>query len=172
MKRFFLPAFMLMFGAALVSAQPAPQDPSPGTPEAPPPGPNADPPQFRRALTGIQGVLGFVNGRIAVIDGETTYYVRGLDRLFGFVDGLKEDAEVTLEGYVLNIPPAPEYKYFLAEKLVFNNKEYGGLLSGERTGRAFPGGPGFSPPGWMTHNRRQRPSPAYRHNDGKRRERR
>jgi hypothetical protein len=133
---------------------------------------DSGPGQFQNAVT-IQGTLSFVNGQIAVKSGETTYYVRGLDRLFGFVDGLKEGAAVTLEGYAAGIPAVPEYKYFLAEKLNFNSKEYAGLLSGRLTGHAFSGGPGspqgsppdFPPPGGMMYDRRhsRRLPPSYRY---------
>ena len=103
--------------------------------------------------------MSFVNGQIAVKNGEITYYVRGLDRLFGFVDGLKEGVAVTLEGYAGDIPVAPEYKYFLTEKLNFNGKEYAGLLPGRRMGHAFSGGPGFPPPGRMPERRHLRRLP-------------
>jgi hypothetical protein len=147
MKQYFLPAAALIFSAALAFTQPAPQSQGQF-----PSGPDNGPPQFRKTITTIQGVLDFVNGRVAVKTEETTYYVRGLDRLFGFVDGLKEGAAVTLEGYAVDIPPAPEYKHFLVEKLSLNGREYGGLLSG---GCGFSGSPGgFPPPGAMMRDRR------------------
>jgi hypothetical protein len=160
MKQHLLPAIILMFGAALASAQPGPQNQAPGIPGQFPPGPNNSPPQFQQALTAIQGTLGLVNGRVAVQTGEITYYIRGLDPLFGFVDGLKEGAAVTLEGYAVDIPPAPEYKYFLVEKLGINGREYGGLLSGRRGFSEGPGG--FPPPGAMMRDRRDyRQPPAH-----------
>jgi hypothetical protein len=161
MKRYFLPIIILLFSAALAVAQTGPQNQGQF-----PPGRNYGPGQSLKAVS-IQGTLSFVNGQIAVKSGEITYYVRGLDRLFGFVDGLKEGVAVTLEGYAGDIPVAPEYKYFLAEKLTFNGKEYAGLLPGRRMGHAFSGGPGFpqdfSPPGGMMHNRRhlRRLPPSY-----------
>jgi hypothetical protein len=147
MKQYFLPAAALIFSAALAVAQPAPLSQGQF-----PPGSDNGPPQFQETITTIQGVLDFVNGHIAVKTGETTYYIRGLGRLFGFVDGLKEGATVTLEGYAVDIPPAPEYKYFLVKKLRLNGKEYDGLLSG---GRGFSGSPGdFPSPGVMMRDRR------------------
>jgi hypothetical protein len=149
MKRWFLSIFALLFSAAIAFTQTGPQNQG-----RLPPGPNSGPGQSLNAAA-IQGTLSFVNGQIAVKSGEITYYVRGLDRLFGFVDGLKEGAAVTLEGYAAEIPVAPEYRYFLAEKLSFNGREYAGLLSGRRMehassdGPGFSGGPGLPPPGGM-----------------------
>ncbi|MDR0451823.1 MAG: hypothetical protein LBH15_02125, partial [Treponema sp.] len=117
MKRWFLPVIALLFCTALAFAQAGPRG------QEQPPG------QLPEPLV-IEGTLGFVNGQIAVESRGTTYYVRGLDRLFGFVDGLKEGAPVKLEGYAADISIAPEYKFFLAEKLTFNGKEYGDLLPG------------------------------------------
>ena len=164
MKRCFLPVIALLFSVALVFAQAQPEEPQ--NPGRFPPGPGfgfgpghgfgpgfgPGPGQSRDSLT-IQGTLSFVNGHIALKSGGTTYYVWGLDRLFGFVDGLKEGAAVTLEGYAEEIPMAPEYRIFLAEKLVFNGREYaslrpGSLLPGrppEHTLSGKSGGPGFPP---------------------------
>jgi hypothetical protein len=93
-----------------------------------------------------------------------------LDRLFGFVDGLKEGAPVKLDGYAADIPIAPEYKFFLVEKLTLNGKEYGGLLSGRHMARGFSGGMGgggfprgFPPPDAMMRDRRQMPRPQAPH---------
>ena len=169
MKRCFLLVIALLFSAALVFAQAQTEEPR--NPRRFPPGPGfgfgldpgheSGPGQSRDSLT-IQGTLSFVNGQIALESGETTYYVWGLDRLFGFVDGLKEGAAVTLEGYAEEIPLAPEYRLFLAEKLVFNGREYsdlrsGGLLPqrpGERALSKTIGFPqGFPHSGGMTRDR-------------------
>ncbi|MDR1411484.1 MAG: hypothetical protein LBI91_04695, partial [Spirochaetaceae bacterium] len=107
MKRWFLPIITLLFCTAFAFAQADPR-----TQGQPPGETNFGPGQLPQELS-IQGTLGLVNGQIAVISGETTYYVRGLDRLFGFVDGLKEGAPVKLDGYAADIPIAPEYKFFL-----------------------------------------------------------
>jgi hypothetical protein len=86
--------------------------------------PNAAPPATQVA----SGKLAFVKGRIALQSGGATYYIRGIDRLIGFVDGLTEGAEASLEGYAFAIPQsaqgaAVEYM-FHAVKLTFNGKEY------------------------------------------------
>ncbi|MDR2052202.1 MAG: hypothetical protein LBP80_02215 [Treponema sp.] len=158
MKRCFS-IITLLFGAVLAFAQAGP-----GKQGQFLPGTDSGPGQFQNAVT-IQGTLGFVNGRIAVKSGETTYYVSGLNRLFGFVDGLKEGAAVALEGYAVEIPAAPEYRYFFTEKLNFNGREYAGLLPARRVELALSGGPGFPqgspPPGGTMRERRhqRRPSP-------------
>ncbi|MDR2447420.1 MAG: hypothetical protein LBD58_09075 [Treponema sp.] len=76
----------------------------------------------------VSGSLVFVKGRIALQSGGATYYIRGIDRLIGFIDGLTEGADAALEGYAFAIPQsnqgaAVEYM-FHAVKLTFNGKEY------------------------------------------------
>jgi hypothetical protein len=72
----------------------------------------------------ITGNLGLVNGMIALESDNKTYYVGGLERYVGFIEGLKEGAEVTLEGFALAVPGNPEYWYLRAAKLTLNGKEY------------------------------------------------
>ena len=150
MKRCILPVTALLLSAALAVAQTAePQGPGrfppgPGFGFGPGPEPGFDSVQLLDKVT-IQGALSFANGQIALKSGGVTYYVWGLDRLFGFVDGLKEGAVVTLEGYAEEIPMVPEYRRFLVEKLVFNGREYSDLRSGDlRSGDLLPGMPGGS----------------------------
>ncbi len=72
----------------------------------------------------VEGKLTLVNGMIAVKQGDKTYYVGGLNRLIGFIDGLKENSSVKLEGYAFAIPAAPEYQHLRVTKLTFNGKDY------------------------------------------------
>jgi len=72
----------------------------------------------------VEGKLALVNGMIAVQSGGKTYYVSGLNRLIGFIDGLKEGASVKLEGYAVALPGAPEYLHLRVTKLTFNGKDY------------------------------------------------
>jgi len=72
----------------------------------------------------VEGKLALVNGMIAVQSGGKTYYVGSLNRLIGFIDGLKEGASVKLEGYAFALPGAPEYLYLRVTKLSFNGKDY------------------------------------------------
>lgn len=104
-------------------------------------------------LTTVQasGTLAWINGRIAVKDGGKTYYVEGIQRLLGFVDGLKEGSSVKVEGYPITDTTAPEYVFLHLTKVTFGGKEYAiaqqpgkgmgfgmhgrdGMMNGERGG--------------------------------------
>jgi hypothetical protein len=112
-----------------------------------PHGPNGRPGQFfeRRiqndgeALT-LNGTLDWVDGRIALKAGDKTYFISGIRELLGFVDGLKEGAELTLTGRAYNMAYIPEYGLFRTEKVTFNGKDYqlnSGGFAGARHGRRF-----------------------------------
>lgn len=85
----------------------------------------------------VEGKLALVNGFIGVQTKDKTYYVMGLQRLIGFIDGLKEGAAVKLEGQAFDMPMAPEYAALHVTKLTFNGKDYD-LSRG--FGRGFGGG--------------------------------
>lgn len=72
----------------------------------------------------VEGRLALINGMVGVQSGGKTYYVGGLNRLIGFVDGLKEGASVKLEGYAFQMPAAPEYFHLRVTKLSFAGKDY------------------------------------------------
>jgi hypothetical protein len=72
----------------------------------------------------LTGKLEWVNGRIAVKTDNKTYFISGIRELLGFVDGLKESAEVTLSGKAYNMTHIPEYSFFRTEKVTFNGKDY------------------------------------------------
>jgi hypothetical protein len=76
------------------------------------------------ALVTVSGNLAFIDARIGVKSGDTTYYIIGIDRLIGFVDGLKEGAAVNLEGYEFFAAAGLEYRYLRVVKLNFNGKDY------------------------------------------------
>jgi hypothetical protein len=56
--------------------------------------------QTATPASAINGTLGLNNGAIVLKSGDMTYYPRGLGRYVGFIDGLKDGAQVTIEGYV------------------------------------------------------------------------
>jgi hypothetical protein len=56
----------------------------------------------------LNGVLDIKGGRIALENSGVTYYLMGLDRFIGFIDGLKAGAAVTLEGFAAPLPSFPE----------------------------------------------------------------
>jgi len=106
--------------------------------------------QSNTPTTNIRGTLGLSNGRISVVSGNITYYVRGLERFVGFIDGLKEGAQVSIDGY--SAVPTVEGqtdRLFRAVKLTLNGKSYevgspdssklatgrDGKNSGNRTGK-------------------------------------
>jgi len=75
--------------------------------------------------TNIRGTLGLSGGRISVVSGNITYYVNGLSRFVGFIDGLKEGAQVSIDGY--STAPTIEgqnYRIFSPVTLTLNGKSY------------------------------------------------
>jgi len=48
----------------------------------------------------VTGTLQLQNGVIAVVSGNTGYYVPTLAQYIGFIEGLREGAQVSIEGYV------------------------------------------------------------------------
>lgn len=137
-------AIVLIVGALAVSAASA-QAPRGGF------GPGQGPaPAVQAAETvKVEGRLTLVNGMIAVKEKDKTYYVGGLNRLIGFIDGLKENASVKLEGYAVSVPAAPEYQHLRATKLTFNGKDYDlsaafgrGMMGGAGRWNDGPGGRG------------------------------
>ena len=72
----------------------------------------------------VSGSMVVANGSPALKSGEITYIVRGIDRLVGFVDGLKEGAEVTIEGRSVSNPRDDNQKILRPAKLTINGKTY------------------------------------------------
>ncbi|MDR0495863.1 MAG: hypothetical protein LBG95_09595 [Treponema sp.] len=72
----------------------------------------------------ISGNFTIARGMIAVVDKGTTYLVMGLNRYVGFIDGLKEGAGVTLEGYARPDPRDKSVKFMRIQKMSLNGKEY------------------------------------------------
>jgi len=81
--------------------------------------------QSNTPTTTIRGTLGLSGGRISVVSGNITYYVNRLSRFVGFIDGLKEGAQVSLDGYAA--APTIEgqnYRAFYPVTLTLNGKNY------------------------------------------------
>jgi hypothetical protein len=72
----------------------------------------------------VSGNLTIAQGMIAIVSGETTWLVRGLNRYVGFIDGLKEGATVTLEGYAMPVSSDKNIKSLWVQKMSFNGKDY------------------------------------------------
>jgi hypothetical protein len=81
--------------------------------------------QSNTPTTNIKGTLGLSNGRISVVNGNITYYVRGLERFVGFIDGLKEGAQVSLDGYAsIPVVEGQKNRLFYPVTLTLNGKAY------------------------------------------------
>ena len=72
----------------------------------------------------VSGELIVAQGRPAIKSGEVTYFVGGLNRLIGFVDGLKEGAQVSIEGSALSMQKEAMIKFLIPAKLTLNGKTY------------------------------------------------
>jgi hypothetical protein len=119
MKRIVLFGLLALCTAGFVSAQMGSRGMGRWAPPVPP-SPQAP---AAEEIT-VSGNLSIVHGRIALVSGDTTYYVGGLDRLVGFIDGLKEGARVSLEGAAYQSPGDPKVKILRVSKLTLNGKDY------------------------------------------------
>ena len=72
----------------------------------------------------VSGSLIVANGSPALKSGDVTYIVGGINRLAGFVDGLKEGAQVTIEGRAFTSPRDNTLKFLRPVKLTLNGKDY------------------------------------------------
>ena len=59
-------------------------------------------PSYPSQSVTVTGSLQLQNGVIAVVNNGQVYYVPSLERLVGFIDGLKEGAQVSVEGFSWN----------------------------------------------------------------------
>jgi hypothetical protein len=106
----------------------------------------------RREPISVSGTLVPAGGFIALKSGDTLYYTIGLERLAGFIDGVKENAHVSLEGYEFGGSKARRTRtesetrrFFRVTKLEIGGRSYEtgrAYFSGSRNFRA---GPGFRP---------------------------
>ncbi len=100
--------------------------------------------------TTIEGKLALVQGHPSIVVKDKTYFVRLPQFMYGFVDGLKEGANVKLEGYETAVPYAPNSFIFRASTLTLGGKSYdlsqfanggmmGGMMGGRGSGRGSMG---------------------------------
>ena len=95
----------------------------------------------------VEGKLVFLNGYICITTPNKTWIVHMPGYIYGFIDGLKEGAQVKLEGLEKAIPVPLATSQLFVTKLTFNGKEYD-LSRAEHFGRMqnghnFRGGPGM-----------------------------
>jgi hypothetical protein len=64
------------------------------------------------------------SGFPALRSGDVTYFVGGISRLVGFIDGLKEGAQVTIEGSARTVSQDGKIKYLRPKKMTLNGKSY------------------------------------------------
>ena len=48
----------------------------------------------------VSGTLQLQNGQIAIVSGTSFYFVPALTQYIGFIDGLREGAQISIDGYV------------------------------------------------------------------------
>jgi hypothetical protein len=89
-------------------------------------------------LVTLEGILKLQRGFIAVESGETSYFVPMLTRYIGFIDGMKEGAKVSVEGYAFGNTIHPT-------KVTIEGKSYDFIASGP--GQGFDLRNDFSDPG-------------------------
>ena len=87
----------------------------------------------------VSGTLIVAQGRPALKSGDVTYIVGGLNRLTGFVDGLKEGAQVTIEGAAISRQKEDKIKFLSPAKLTLNGKTYEMFQPGENMNKQEPG---------------------------------
>jgi hypothetical protein len=72
----------------------------------------------------VSGTMVVAQGIPALKSGDVTYYISGISRLIGFIDGLKEGAQVTIEGLATTSSGNRSIKLLRATKLTINGKVY------------------------------------------------
>ena len=112
---------------AMVSAQPQPQ--APGQRQGQGQGQERRERQSRTdrpaaETVTVTGSMVVANGMPALKSDDATYFVTGISRLIGFVDGLKEGAQVTVEGRSMANPRDETVKYLRASKLTIGGRNY------------------------------------------------
>jgi hypothetical protein len=93
-------------------------------------------PQRELTTVSVTGTLQLQNGYIALVSGDTAYFVPMLMNLAGFIEGLKEGREVSVEGF--------EYRNFIhLTKLTVDGKSYDCPVLERGPGNFFQNQPGF-----------------------------
>jgi hypothetical protein len=72
----------------------------------------------------VTGNLTIAQGSLAVKSGDITYFVPGLLRYAGFIDSLKDGAQVRLEGAAAASPQDAKAKILRVSKLTIGGKDY------------------------------------------------
>ena len=130
--------------------------------------PNADRRQPRvpsAETVTVSGSMIVARGLPAVKSGEVTYLISGINRLVGFVDGLKEGAQVTIEGRAMTIQRDGNFKFLRPSKLTLNGKSYDLAMPWGNMGTMRNFNPGQMAPRWnppVPPRNYQQPAPPQR----------
>jgi hypothetical protein len=109
----------------------------------------------------LEGTLEFSRGIIVLKSGEEIWYVPGLLHYSGFIEGLKEGAVVTLEGWGRRTPQTDGAAGFLmVSRLSLDGKDY-------EIGPAEPRLSWGPDEGWGPGHRRRRELPEFRGGEGR-----
>jgi len=92
----------------------------------------------------VTGTLQLQDGQIALAGGNTVYFVPVLGRYIGFIDGLKEGAGVSIDGYASG-------NYLQPSKVTINGKSYDFLPDNPGQGRGGYGYCGYGRGGYGCH---------------------
>ena len=123
MKKFVLLTVIALLAVGAVSAQ--------GWPWASPPAPPV--------TVRVEGTLQLQNGHIVLSTGTAVYFVPGLMRYIGFIDGLREGATISAEGFASG-------NFLQPSKLTIGGREYD--FAANTPGWGTVGGPaGWCPMG-------------------------
>ena len=89
-------------------------------------------PEFTPEKTSVTGNLTIASGMAAIKSNDATYLIPGLIQYAGFIEGVKDGAQVTIEG--ISAPRRADVKtvMLMPTKLIIGNKEY-------ELGRPFAG---------------------------------
>ncbi|MDR0583750.1 MAG: hypothetical protein LBG57_05290 [Treponema sp.] len=146
MKRFMLFALLALSFAAAVSAQGRDRW-GRGFPEPQP---------LPAEQVTVTGNLTIVQGSLAVKSGDSTYLIPGLLRYTGFIDSLKDGAQVRLEGAATSTLQDAKIKVLRVSKLTIGGKDYDlARPQSAASAQPGPGGPVWPmmPQMRMRHNR-------------------
>jgi hypothetical protein len=96
-------------------------------------------PQVELSTVSVTGTLQLKNGFIALVSGDDVYYVPAISRLVGFIDGLKEGKQVSVEGLTSNRDQRGG-KFLHLVKLTVDGKAYDfPTFAGGQQGNFGPG---------------------------------
>ncbi|GMO28660.1 MAG: hypothetical protein Ta2F_03970 [Termitinemataceae bacterium] len=72
----------------------------------------------------VNGTLQLIDGQIVVVSDNITYITRDIQRLNGFIEGLKEGAAVKVEGQASTVPLNANARFLRVSKLTVGGKDY------------------------------------------------